>query len=62
MVTNFDDHLFVVVNAACKTQDIAHLQANLPADVELEIIEDRALLALQGPKAVEVLAALKPKC
>ena len=60
MVTNFDDHLFVVVNAACKTQDIAHLQANLPADVELEVIEDRALLALQGPKAVEVLAALNP--
>lgn len=60
MVTNFGDHLFVVVNAACKTQDIAHLKANLPADVELEIIEDRALLALQGPKAVEVLAALNP--
>jgi len=60
MVTNFGDHLFVVVNAACKAQDIAHLQANLPADVTLEIIEDRALLALQGPKAVDVLAKLNP--
>ncbi len=60
MVTNFGDHLFIVVNAACKTQDIAHLQAHLPADVELEIIEDRALLAIQGPKSVEVLAKLNP--
>lgn len=60
MVTNFGDHLFVVVNAACKEQDIAHLQANLPEDVTLELIEDRALLALQGPKAAEVLARLNP--
>ncbi|MEZ8140918.1 glycine cleavage system aminomethyltransferase GcvT [Enterovibrio sp. FF113] len=60
MVTNFGDHLFVVVNAACKEQDIAHLQANLPADVTLERIEDRALLALQGPKAADVLARLNP--
>jgi len=58
MVTNFGDHLFVVVNAACKTQDIAHLQANLPADVEIDIIEDRALLAIQGPKAADMLAKL----
>lgn len=60
MVTNFGDHLFVVVNAACKEQDIKHLQANLPADVELQLIEDRALLALQGPKAVSVLSKLNP--
>ncbi|MCM0148804.1 glycine cleavage system aminomethyltransferase GcvT [Photobacterium galatheae] len=60
MVTNFGDHLFVVVNAACKAQDIAHIQANLPEDVTLEVIDDRALLALQGPKAAEVLARLNP--
>ena len=60
MVTNLGDHLFVVVNAACKAQDIAHLQTNLPEDVKIEIIEDRALLALQGPKAVEVLASINP--
>ncbi|WP_372883242.1 glycine cleavage system aminomethyltransferase GcvT [Psychromonas sp.] len=60
MITNFGDHLFVVVNAACKAQDIAHLQANLPADVKLEIIEDRALLALQGPKASKVLESFNP--
>lgn len=61
MVANFGDHLFVVVNAACKEQDIAHLKANLPASVELEIIADRALLALQGPKAAAVLARLAPE-
>lgn len=60
MVTNFGDHLFVVVNAACKEQDIAHLRANLPSDVQLEEIEDRALLALQGPEAATVLATLNP--
>ncbi|WP_281832292.1 glycine cleavage system aminomethyltransferase GcvT [Vibrio nigripulchritudo] len=61
MVANFGDHLFVVVNAACKEQDIAHLKANLPASVEMEVIEDRALLALQGPKAAAVLARLAPE-
>jgi len=60
MVTNLGDHLFVVVNAACKEQDIAHIQAHLPEDVEMELIDDRALLALQGPKAAEVLARLNP--
>ena len=60
MVANLGSHLFVVVNAACKAQDIAHIQAHLPADVSLEVIEDRALLALQGPKAAEVLARLQP--
>jgi aminomethyltransferase len=61
MVSNFDDHLFVVVNAACKAQDIAHMQKYLPSDVEIEVLEDRALLALQGPKAGEVLKRLLPE-
>ena len=61
MVANLGDHLFVVVNAACKEQDIAHLQAHLPSEVELDIIEDRALLAIQGPKAAEVLARFAPE-
>ncbi|RJX69688.1 glycine cleavage system aminomethyltransferase GcvT [Vibrio sinensis] len=61
MVANLGDHLFVVVNAACKEQDIAHIRAHLPQNVTLEVIEDRALLALQGPKAAEVLARLNPK-
>ncbi len=60
MITNFGDHLFVVVNAACKEQDIEHLKSHLSNGVELEVIEDRALLALQGPQAVNVLSALQP--
>ena len=62
MVTNRGDHLFVVVNAACKEQDFAHMGERLGGAVELEVIEDRALIALQGPKAVDVLARLAPPC
>ncbi|MCK5818699.1 MAG: glycine cleavage system aminomethyltransferase GcvT [Psychromonas sp.] len=58
MVANFDDHLFMVVNAACKQADIDHIKTHIPEDVTLEVIEDRALLALQGPKALDVLSAL----
>jgi aminomethyltransferase len=60
MVTNCGDHLFLVVNAACKHADIAHLQANLPVDVRVEYLPDQALLALQGPQARPVLAQLAP--
>ncbi|MBT8412243.1 MAG: glycine cleavage system aminomethyltransferase GcvT, partial [Octadecabacter sp.] len=59
MLANRGDHLFVVVNAACKTADIAHMVANLDGITVTEIT-DRALLALQGPKAEAVLAALNP--
>lgn len=59
MVTHCGDVLYLVVNAACKDADFAHLQSNLP-DNRLEIIEDHALLALQGPKAAEVLARYIP--
>ncbi|MEE4346510.1 MAG: glycine cleavage system aminomethyltransferase GcvT, partial [Paracoccaceae bacterium] len=58
MLANRGDHLFVVINAACKDADIALMRAGLPADVTLEVIEDRALLALQGPLAEDVLARL----
>lgn len=61
MVANLGDALFLVVNAACKKQDIAHLLAHLPRDVELEVLTDRALLALQGPLAVQVLERLNPQ-
>lgn len=56
MVTNRGDHLFVVVNAACKEADFAHLESHLGDRAKLEILEDRALIALQGPKAAEVLS------
>jgi aminomethyltransferase len=56
MVANFGDHLFLVVNAACKTEDEAHLRAHLSDDCTIESLPDRALIALQGPKAEAVLA------
>ena len=55
MVANFGDHLFVVVNAACKVEDEAHLRKHLSHACEIERL-DRALIALQGPKAESVLA------
>jgi aminomethyltransferase len=58
MVTNAGDHLFVVVNAACKDQDIRHMRENIGNDVEIEVLEDRALLALQGPQAAAVMSRL----
>jgi aminomethyltransferase len=61
MVTNMGDHLFLVVNASCKEADIAHLRARLPAGAVLEPLDDRALLALQGPKSAEVLARSAPE-
>lgn len=56
MVANFGDHLFLVVNAACKAEDEAHLRANLSDDCVIEQLADRALIALQGPKAEAALA------
>lgn len=59
MITRGDDHLFVVVNAGCKEADIAHLRANLGA-AAVEVLAERALLALQGPAAAAVLARHAP--
>jgi aminomethyltransferase len=56
MVANFGDHLFLVVNAACKAADEAHLRENLSGDCVIEALPDRALIALQGPKAESALA------
>jgi aminomethyltransferase len=58
MVANFGSHLFLVVNAACKALDEAHLRANLADACVIEPLADRALIALQGPKAESVLAKL----
>jgi aminomethyltransferase len=60
MVANFGDHLFLVVNAACKTEDEAHLRKHLSDVCVIEPLPDRALIALQGPKAVEVLSKHAP--
>src|ERR1700742_3845615 len=61
MVANFGSHLFLVVNAACKAEDEAHLRARLSDVCMIEPLPDRALIALQGPKAESVLARLCPE-
>ena len=61
MVANFGDSLLVVVNAACKAQDIAHMQKHLAGRCKIEVLDDRALLALQGPAAGAVMARLAPE-
>ena len=58
MVANFGSHLFLVVNAACKAEDEAHLRAALSDACTIEPLQNRALIALQGPKAESVLAKL----
>ena len=52
--------LLLVLNASRKEIDSAHIAANLPAGVTLERHEDRALIALQGPKSADVLGKLSP--
>src|SRR6201991_3898155 len=58
MVANFGDHLFLVVNAACKAEDEAHLRAHLSESCIIDSLANRALIALQGPKAEGALAKL----
>ncbi len=60
MIANLGDRLLLVVNAATKTADEALLRSNLPDTVRLERL-DRALIALQGPKAVDALRKLAPE-
>jgi aminomethyltransferase len=60
MITNAGDHLFLVVNGACKEQDLAHLRDHLSDDCAIEPLHEHALLALQGPQAVAVLGRLAP--
>lgn len=55
-----DDGLFVVVNGACKDNDFKVIDDELAGQVRIDRLEDRALLALQGPKAAEVLAVHAP--
>ena len=61
MFANRGDHLFVVVNASCKAQDVAHMRAHLSDACEVIELNDRALVALQGPAAEAALSALAPE-
>ncbi|MFZ5668765.1 MAG: glycine cleavage system aminomethyltransferase GcvT [Pseudomonadota bacterium] len=56
-----DDGLFVIVNGACKDGDFAFIADELTPQVAIERLENRALLAIQGPKAVEVVAKHIPE-
>ena len=58
IVTNRGDHYMAVLNASRKHDDIAHIEAN---GVSVHLRDDRAILALQGPEAVAVLAAIWPE-
>lgn len=60
MVAREDEGFFLVVNAACKKQDLALLREGLGERAKAEMLEDLALLALQGPQAAEVLGRFAP--
>ncbi len=60
MVTRRGDQFDLVVNGAMKAADIAYLRAHLPPGIRLDEQRQQALLALQGPKAADVLARLLP--
>ncbi|HEX4693018.1 MAG TPA: glycine cleavage system aminomethyltransferase GcvT [Sphingomonas sp.] len=55
MFSRWPGGIYMVVNGAVKWDDIAHLREHLPDEITLNHLDDRALLALQGPKAFEVL-------
>ncbi len=52
---------YLVVNAGCKEQDFAHIKAHMPDGISLRILDDMSLIALQGPKAVDVISHYIPK-
>lgn len=60
MVIQGGYYLVLVVNASRKDEDFAHIRAHLEPDFELEIWDNRALIALQGPMAATVLARMAP--
>jgi aminomethyltransferase len=60
MFTRWADGIYMVVNGAVKYDDIAHLLDQLPDDITINHMDDQALLALQGPKAVDALSRLIP--
>ena len=61
MITRREDDLFVVVNAGCKVADTEHLLRHIGNRCQVQSLLDRALLALQGPMAVQALARLNPQ-
>lgn len=62
MVANMGDHLLLVVNAARKVADEAYLRSVVADECDVQLLEQRALIALQGPKAAEALERIAPEC
>ena len=60
MFVNRGTDIFVIVNGACKVNDLAHIQARIGARCQVIPMPERALLALQGPKAVDALSRMVP--
>jgi aminomethyltransferase len=60
MATRRGDHFYLVVNGATKQGDIAEFENRLPRTIALDHMKEQALLALQGPRAVDVLEAIVP--
>ena len=60
MFVNRGADIFVIVNGACKVNDIAHIQARIGDKCQVIPLPERALLALQGPKAVAALSRMVP--
>jgi aminomethyltransferase len=60
MITKMEDGYFLVINAACKDKDVAHLQNLLPEGLSIKLMGASALLALQGPDAAKVLSEYEP--
>ncbi len=60
MLVNRGTDIFIIVNGACKAADIAHMQAHLATRCQVIPLPERALLALQGPLAVQALQRLCP--
>ena len=61
MFSNRGDHIFVVLNAACKDSDIKYLRSLLEPNISIKEIESRALIALQGPASEAVLGKYHPQ-
>ena len=60
MITCLPEQIFIVVNAANVAQDLMHITERLPPNNSIELLEDRALLAIQGPSASTCLAKWEP--
>lgn len=53
--------IYIVVNAGCKDDDFAHIEKHLPDGLKLKILDDMSLIALQGPKAMDIVSKYIPE-